>query len=62
MFSKLKTKRIKRRQHSFAYKYRHCERCSNELNVQDDEEFVCVLCGETFCKTCIGKHQAYCYA
>ena len=47
-------------QESFACRYRHCNQCEVKLNIDNDEEIVCVLCGETFCKNCILIHQEYC--
>lgn len=47
-------------QESFACRYRHCNQCEVKLNIDNDEEIVCVLCGETFCKNCIIIHQEYC--
>lgn len=61
MLDRLKASKFRRYQQSFSYKYNHCNRCSIELGIKNDEEIVCELCGETFCKTCIGKHQVYCY-
>ncbi|MFX1378529.1 MAG: hypothetical protein ACFFA4_05510 [Promethearchaeota archaeon] len=47
---------------SFAKRYRHCNRCEKELNIINNEEIACVLCGETFCNSCINNHQKYCYS
>jgi len=47
-------------QESFASRYRHCNHCEGDLNILEDEEIVCVLCGETFCDHCINIHQIYC--
>jgi hypothetical protein len=59
---KLKKKKYQNNRSSFANRYRHCNRCKKELNIYNNEEFVCVLCGETFCNCCINKHQKYCYS
>ena len=59
--SKLKKKKFFREKKSFEVRYNHCNRCEEHLNVLNDEETVCDLCGETFCKSCIAKHQKYCY-
>ncbi len=61
LLSKLKKRKFSKEQKSFESRYRHCNRCEGDLNIHNDEETVCVLCGETFCKLCIEKHQRYCY-
>ncbi len=58
---KLKDKKFQEYKNSFSERYRHCNRCEITLNIHNDEEIVCVLCGETFCNSCINKHQKYCY-
>ncbi|MFX0072816.1 MAG: hypothetical protein ACFFAO_17175 [Candidatus Hermodarchaeota archaeon] len=58
---KLKKKRIESYRISFARRYRECNRCEKDLNILRNEEIVCALCGETFCNSCINKHQKYCY-
>lgn len=58
---KLKKRKFKRVKDSFAKRYRHCNRCEKNLNIYNDEEIVCGLCGETFCNCCISGHQKYCY-
>ena len=47
---------------SFAERYQHCNHCEKTLNIYNNEEVVCVLCGETFCNCCINTHQKYCYS
>ncbi|MBA7675880.1 hypothetical protein ES703_84119 [subsurface metagenome] len=47
-------------QESFACRYRHCSKCDVELDISNDDEIVCVLCGETFCSRCIYLHQKSC--
>jgi hypothetical protein len=47
-------------QESFACRYSHCNHCEIKLNISNDEEVVCALCGETFCDRCIHIHQIYC--
>ncbi|MFW9971065.1 MAG: hypothetical protein ACFFDF_12800 [Candidatus Odinarchaeota archaeon] len=58
---KLKKRKFQNDRSSFAKRYQHCNRCEKELNIQNNDEIVCVLCGETFCNWCINKHQKYCY-
>ncbi len=59
---KLKKKKYENYRSSFAKRYRQCNRCEKELNIYNNEEIVCVLCGETFCNCCINNHQKYCYS
>ena len=59
--SKLKRRKFNREQKSFAERYRQCNRCDVKLDIHKDEEIVCAACGETFCGTCINKHQKICY-
>ena len=58
---KINKKKFEQKRKSFAQRYRHCNRCEKSLDIIIDEEIVCALCGETFCKSCIIKHQNYCY-
>jgi hypothetical protein len=58
---KLKKRKFQKFRESFAWRYRHCNRCEKHLNIHDNEEIVCGLCGETFCNYCINHHQKYCY-
>lgn len=60
LITRIKKGRIDKEQISFAERYRHCNRCENELQIDQDEEIVCALCGETYCKNCIDKHQKFC--
>ena len=60
LITRIKKKRMYKEQISFAERYRHCNRCENDLRIDHDEEIVCALCGETFCKNCIGIHQKFC--
>jgi len=50
MLSRLKINKFRRHQQTFSYRYNHCNRCSLALDIEHDEEIVCALCGETFCK------------
>ena len=61
MLDRLKANIFRKYQQSFSYQYSHCNRCNKELDIKNDEEVVCILCGETFCEYCIAKHQVYCY-
>ncbi|MFW9826272.1 MAG: hypothetical protein ACFFEY_01485 [Candidatus Thorarchaeota archaeon] len=61
MFLKLKKKKFEDLRLSFAKRYRICNRCETSLDIENDEEIVCLLCGETFCSNCISNHQKYCY-
>jgi hypothetical protein len=60
LITRIKKKRIFKDQISFAERYRHCNRCEKYLFIDQDEEIVCALCGETFCINCISKHQELC--
>ncbi|MFX1600658.1 MAG: hypothetical protein ACFFB6_08690 [Promethearchaeota archaeon] len=59
---KLKKKKFEYNKSSFAKRYQRCNRCEKYLNIANDEEIVCGLCGETFCDFCIKSHQKYCYS
>ncbi|MFX1388770.1 MAG: hypothetical protein ACFE9Z_01750 [Promethearchaeota archaeon] len=59
---KFKKRKLEDLRSSFSLRYRHCNRCQKTLNIDNDEEIVCVLCGETFCSKCINSHQKYCYS
>ncbi|MHA2051504.1 MAG: hypothetical protein ACW986_17965 [Promethearchaeota archaeon] len=61
LLTKFKKRKHYKDQKTFAVRYRHCNRCEKQLKIYRDEEIVCVLCGETFCESCIRKHQQYCY-
>jgi len=50
---KLKKRKFQNFRSSFAKRYRQCNRCEKELNIHNNEEIVCLLCGETFCNYCI---------
>lgn len=58
---KLKKKKFEKRRKLFAQGYRHCNHCEKHLNIKIDEEIICAICGETFCKSCITNHQKCCY-
>ena len=58
---KIKNRKFQRVRDSFAWRYRHCNRCETNLNIYTNEEIVCALCGETFCAHCVDDHQKYCY-
>lgn len=58
---KLKEKKFQKLRYTFAFRYRHCNRCDKYLNISANEEIVCASCGETFCESCITNHQRYCY-
>lgn len=62
LIGKLKKRKLQRDRYSFAKRYRRCNRCEKNLNIYNDEEIVCGLCGETFCNRCINSHQKYCYS
>ncbi|MFX0028824.1 MAG: hypothetical protein ACFE8B_06415 [Candidatus Hermodarchaeota archaeon] len=59
LITRIKKKRIYKEQISFAEHYRHCNRCEKYLNIDQDEEIVCAICGETFCNDCIKNHQQF---
>jgi hypothetical protein len=61
LLTKLKRRKFSKQQKSFAERYKQCNRCDLKLNIYNDEEIVCAICGETFCKTCINKHQRFCF-
>ncbi|MFX0000465.1 MAG: hypothetical protein ACFE9Q_08215 [Candidatus Hodarchaeota archaeon] len=58
---KIKKRKFQRDKDYFAWRYRHCNYCEKNLNIYNNEEIVCGLCGETFCNSCINHHQQYCY-
>ena len=60
LIAKYKKRRITKEKIFFAERYRQCNRCEKYLQIDNDEEIVCVLCGETFCNECINKHQKFC--
>jgi hypothetical protein len=60
LITKIKKRKINKEQISFADRYRHCNRCEKYLHIEQNEEIVCALCGETFCINCINKHQQFC--
>lgn len=61
LMCKIKKRKFQRVKDSFACRYKQCNRCEKNLNIYNNEEIVCVLCGETFCAGCISNHQKYCY-
>lgn len=58
---KLKKRKFQKFRDTFASKYQHCNHCKKFLNIFNNEEIICALCGETFCNCCITNHQKYCY-
>jgi len=61
LIHKFKKKKYRSIRASFAERYRHCNHCEKNLNIFNNDEIVCGLCGETFCNRCINNHQIYCY-
>lgn len=59
---KFRDKKFQKSKNSFSKRYQHCNRCEINLNISNNEEIVCGICGETFCNSCIDKHQKYCYS
>ena len=62
LIQKFKKRKFRIDRASFAERYRHCNRCEKNLNIINNEEIVCGLCGETFCNYCINNHQKYFYS
>ena len=61
LLGKLKKRKFYKEQKSFSDRYKQCNRCGAKLNIFNDEEIICAVCGETFCGICINKHQRFCF-